>query len=86
MIQRKMTEEEVNKLSIAVFQKQNNNYWYSNFTGRDGRDRNFRDRNRREWSSNRRGRVMTTKSGRIIKGRGKFVSRFSIKIICLLVT
>lgn len=41
---------------------------------REGRDRNFRDRNRREWNNNRRGRVMTTKSGRIIKGRGKFVS------------
>lgn len=47
------------------------------YVGRDGRDggrdRNFRDRNRREWHSNRRGRVMTTKSGRMIKGRGKFV-------------
>ncbi|KAJ8950712.1 hypothetical protein NQ318_012792, partial [Aromia moschata] len=39
-------------------------------TGRDS----FRDRGRREWGNgyNRRGRPMTTKSGRIIKGRGKF--------------
>lgn len=40
--------------------------------------RDNRDRGRREWGNgyNRRGRPMTTKSGRIIKGRGKFVSTF----------
>ncbi|KAJ8985783.1 hypothetical protein NQ317_014437 [Molorchus minor] len=39
-------------------------------SGREG----FRDRGRREWGNgyNRRGRPMTTKSGRVIKGRGKF--------------
>ncbi|CAG9856510.1 unnamed protein product [Phyllotreta striolata] len=44
-----------------------------------GRDRNFRERNdrdrgKRDWNSNfnRRGRPLTSKSGRTIKGRGKF--------------
>ncbi|KAJ8920399.1 hypothetical protein NQ315_005265 [Exocentrus adspersus] len=44
-------------------------------SGRDGGFRDTRDRGRRDWgnnSYNRRGRPMTTKSGRIIKGRGKF--------------
>lgn len=43
-----------------------------------GRDKGFKERGRREWNNNfnRRGRPMTTKSGRTIKGRGKFVSLY----------
>ncbi|CAG9815788.1 unnamed protein product [Phaedon cochleariae] len=45
-----------------------------NFNRDSDRNREFYDRGRREWGMgyNRRGRPMTSKSGRIIKGRGKF--------------
>lgn len=55
----------------------------------DYRTGGFRERNRRDWdnhSFNRRDRPVTTKSGRVIKGRGKFVSLHSTYLCVVLRT
>lgn len=76
MITRKSQTERMKKeVDISVVAKYGKYIFY--IVVDFGRDKGFKERGRREWNNNynRRGRPpITTKSGRTIKGRGKFVS------------